>query len=599
MLECWKTHYSITPILHHSTGVFLVGTVLKHRYEVLEKIGEGSLFTVYRCDDKIDNRIVVAKALLPQHAANRMFAERILVEAQALVGVSHPGLVEVYDCGEEDGAYFVIIEYVRGVDLRERIRRNAPFSLTTVVDVGLAICDVLDYAHRRGFVHGDLRPGNVLVTPEGHIKVADFWVANAVASAQSLRTNALMRSVHYMAPEVAEGKPVTPSADVYSLGIILFELLTADVPFDGDTPIAIALKHAREPVPSLRAQNPGIPKSLEVAVGKSLPKVPQDRFRSAKAMLNELRSVREGLNLTKPITWSAPPPAEKTIEAPRASAMPQPLSDSGPQPIIQSDDEPALLAAVKKTMLVVVGLITLMVVAVMIWAMTSPNDVKVPALVGKSLGKAQAIAANSGIEVTVRSEQFNEDYPSGTIYYMNPAPGRSIKEGKSVDVWVSRGSRYARTPNVLKASQDDAKDKISDAGLNVGEVSQEYNDSVPAGNVISQNPAPGTKQDRGQAVNVVFSLGAKASDVIAGDQPEQQNAPKEPRSFDVTINVPQGPEDQKIQIAVDDDFGENITYSDILHPGDKVKQTVQGVGDRVTLRIYIDGKLVREERKWR
>jgi hypothetical protein len=583
----------------------LIGSVLKHRYEVIEKIGDGSLFTVYKCEDKIDNRTVAAKLLLPQYAANRMFAERILVEAQAMVGMSHPGIVEVYDCGEENGNYFVIVEYVRGVDLKERVRRNAPFSLTTVVDVGMSICEALDFTHRRGFVHGDLRPGNILVTPEGHVKLADFWVANAVASAQSLRTSALMRSVHYMAPEVAEGKPVTPAGDIYSLGIVLFELLTANVPFDGDTPISIALKHAREPVPSLRALNPGIPKLLEAVVGKALQKIPQDRFRSAKSMLNDLKGVRDGLNLAKPITWSAPSPGEKTVEAPPATSQTghqDPFAPSPPDARRAVDDgEPVILAAVKKTMLVVVSLIAVMVVAVMIWAMTAPSEVKIPALVGKTVAQAQVIAGNKGIELTIRSEQFNEDYPDNTIYYMNPAPGRSIKEGKSVDVWVSKGSRYAGTPNVSKLSLEDAKDKISAAGLNVGEVSQDYSDSVPAGNVISQTPAPGTRQDRGQPVNVVFSLGAKPSDVVDGEQPEQntQNASKEPRSFDVTFLVPEGAENQRVQIAVVDDYGENIAYSDTLHPGDKVKQTVQGVGDKITLRVYIDDKLVREEQKWR
>ena len=599
----------------------MVGRVLKHRYEVVEKIGEGSLFTVYRCDDKIDNRPVAVKLLLPQYASNRMFAERILVEAQAMVGMSHPGVVEVYDCGEDNGLYYVIVEYVRGVDLKERIRRNAPFSLTTVVDVGLAICDVLDYAHRRGFVHGDLRPGNVLVTPEGQIKLADFWVANAVASAQSLRTSALMRSIHYMAPEVAEGKPVTPGGDIYSLGIVLFELLTGGVPFDGDTPIAIALKHAREPVPSLRALNPGIPRSLESLVAKALQKTPQDRFRSARAMVNDLKAVREGLNLAKPITWSAPAPAEKTVEVRKPVPKPEPVpvekpsrplaipepspADRPPQPVDEIEEaQPALLSALKKTMLVVVSLIALMVIAVMIWDMTAPSEVKVPALVGKSVGQAEAIAADKGIEITIRSEQFNEDYPDGAIYYMNPAPGRSIKEGKSVDVWVSKGSRYAIAPNILKLSNEVAKDKISDAGLNVGEVSQEYSDSIPAGNVISQTPAPGTRQDRGQPVNVVFSLGTKPSDVVNGEQPQQntenvQDTTSETRSFDVKFTVPKGPENQRVQIGVVDDYGENIAYSDILHPGDKVEQTVQGVGNKVTLRIYIDGKLVREEQKWR
>ncbi|HAH87929.1 MAG TPA: serine/threonine protein kinase, partial [Armatimonadetes bacterium] len=138
----------------------MIGTVIKHRYELIEKIGEGNLFSVYKCEDKIENRLVAMKILLPQYSADRMFAERLLVEAKAMVGVAHPGIVEVYDCGEQEGIYFVIVEYVRGVDLRERIRRSAPFTPSTAVDAGMAICEVIDFAHKHGFVHGDLRPGN-------------------------------------------------------------------------------------------------------------------------------------------------------------------------------------------------------------------------------------------------------------------------------------------------------------------------------------------------------------------------------------------------------------------------------------------------------
>lgn len=567
-------------------GNALVGTVLKHRYTVEEKIGDGNLFTVYRCEDKIDNRTVAVKVLASQYASNRMFAERILVEARAMVGISHPGIVEVYDCGEEDGDYYVITEYVRGVDLRERIRRNAPFSLSTTVDLGIAVCDVLDFAHKRGFVHGDLRPGNILVTPEGQIKLADFWVGNAVASSQSVRTAALMRSVHYMSPEVAEGTPATPASDIYSLGVILFELLTGSPPFDGDTPIAIALKHAREPIPSVRTINPGVPKDLEYAIVKALQKAPQDRYRSAKAMLADLKSVRDALHLAKPITWSQP--TEK--KAPEPPLVEKAIEDVAKPPVIM---------AIRKALVIFSLVLIAAIIGMLGFMLKRPADVVVPPLIGRSIEQAQAIANERGFELVIRSEQFNEEYPEGTVYFMYPSPGRTIKKGKTVEVWLSKGSRYARVPNIINLPREEAGRKIRSAGLNEGEVTQEYSETVPAGNIIRQSPAPGTRVERDQPVNMVFSLGPKPEPVpdVTYDVPPTE--PGEVRSFDIKLTVPSGPQDQNLQIVVEDDYGEQTAYSDVVHPGDKIQQTVQGVGDKVTIRIYLDDKLIREERKWR
>lgn len=564
----------------------MVGTVLKHRYTVEEKIADGNLFTVYKCEDKIDNRPVAAKVLLPQYASNRMFAERILVEARAMIGISHPGIVEVYDCGEEDGNYYVIMEYVRGVDLRERIRRNAPFSLSTTVDLGIAVCDVLDFAHKRGFVHSDLRPGNILVTPEGQIKLADFWVGNAVASSQSVRTAALMRSVHYMSPEVAEGAPATPASDIYSLGVILFELLTGSPPFDGDTPIAIALKHAREPIPSVRAINPGVPKDLESTIVKALQKAPHDRYRSAKAMLADLKSVRDALHLAKPITWSQPI-EKKAPEPPSAEEAYEEVA------------EPPVMSTIRKALLIFSLVLVAAIIGMLGFLLRRPADVVVPSLIGKSIEQAQAIAKDRGFELVIRSEQFNEEYPEDTIYFMYPSPGRTIKKGKTVEVWLSKGSRYARVPNIVNLPREEAGSRIRAAGLNEGEVTQEYSDTIPAGNIIRQSPAPGTRVEREQPVNMVFSLGPKPEPVpdVTYDVPPTQ--PGEVRSFDVKLTVPPGPQDQNLQIVVEDDYGEQTAYSDVVHPGDKIQQTVQGVGDKVTIRIYLDDKLIREERKWR
>lgn len=564
----------------------MTGRAFKHRYEVQEKIGEGSLFTVYKAEDKIDNRIVAIKVLLPQYASNRMFAERMLVEAQAMASVSHPGIAEVYDSGEEDGVYFVVVEYIRGVDLKERIRRNAPFSLTTAVDVGIAICDALDFAHKRGFIHSDLRPGNILVTPEGYIKLTDYWVGSAVSSSQSVRTSAMMRSVHYMAPEVAEGVAASPASDIYSLGILLYELLTGIVPYDSDTPISIALKHAKDPIPSVRTANPAVPKAFEALIAKALQKDPENRFRSAKSMLNDLRSVREGLNLARPMSWS-------------------PVEDKkAPEPITDDADEfeeaaPAVLTILRRTLLIVVAVIAIIMTATIAYVWMNPGEAQVPEIIGKDLVTAQMMASKAKIRLIVKAEEFNEKYDEGLIYFANPGPGRTIKAGKSVDVWVSKGSKYARVPRLSTLPEETARKRLMDEGLVVGELVQEYSDSVDPGSIIRQSPGPGSRLMRGDPVDLVISLGPQPTEEDYST-PEAATGPdttQQPRTFNVKFEVPAGRENQMVQITVVDDYGENVVYSDIGHPGDVIKQAVQGIGKKVAIRIYIDDKLVQELKK--
>lgn len=583
----------------------MIGSVLKNRYLIEEKIGEGTLFDVYKCVDKIKERTVAVKVLRPQYSSNRMFAERLLVEAQAMVGISHPGIVEVYDCGEESGLYYVIVEYVRGLDLKERIRRGAPFTLSTAVDVCLAICEVLDFSHKRGFIHGDLRPANVLVTPEGQLKIADYWVSNAVASQQSVRANTLISSIHYMAPEVAEGKTATAAADVYSLGIILFELLTATRPFDADSPIAIALKHAREPIPLMRPLNPGVPKVLEAVVARALQKDPEDRFRSAKSMLNELKSSRESLNLAKPLVWSESNDDQSVAPVVEASER-----GYAPEPSV-----PKKWLAVRNAMMIVVFILLVAMGYGAYQATKIPAEVKLPNLVGMKYTDAESRLAGQKVELVKRSEEYNENFPEGVILYMNPSAGMTIRaSAKPVEVWVSKGSKYAQTPNVLKLTLEDGAQRIVDAGLNVGEKGQDYDSVIPAGNIISQTPKPGTRLERGKAVNIVYSLGPKPGEIPVTPTGEgntetpsatestpatddNNSSGAKTRSFDVKLTCPAGAADQLVEIRVADDTGENVVFSEVKHPGDHIKKTVQGVGAKVAIRVYIDNKLVKEDHK--
>ena len=577
--------------------------MLKHRYEVQEKIGEGNLFTIYRCEDKIEGRSVAVKVLLPQYASNRLFAERMLIEAQAMIGVAHPGIVEVYDTGELDGTYFIITEYVRGVDLKERIRRSAPFPLTTAVEIGIAICDVLDFVHKKGFTHGDLRSANILVTPEGQIKLSDFWVGEAIASVQSIRTMAMMRSIHYMSPEVAESNPATPAGDIYSLGIMLFEILTGSLPFDGDTPIAIALKHAREPIPSLRALNAGIPKELEAVIVKALQKAPTDRYRSAKAMMSDMKAVNESLKLGRPVVWAKPDERKK--------AEPAPIEHKEEKEEEVGELEaagPSIVSAIRKTLLIIVLVISAGIGVLLFSVLSRPVDVRVPNLVGKKLEDATRLAENNRLKVNLLTEQPNETYPANVVYFTRPAADLMVKSGRTIDLWVSKGSKYATVPDTVKLTLEDARDRISEAGLNVGEPSQDYSTDIPAGSIIGQSPSPGTKIEREIPVKLIYSLGPKPEETPFADANNYDNTPDTTpaesssdtaRSFDVKFAVPRGSDGQKVEIVVKDDYGENVVYSALGNPGDSVKQTVQGIGDKVTILIYINDKLVREDKKWR
>jgi serine/threonine-protein kinase len=362
------------------------------------------------------------------------------------------------------------------------------------------------------------------------------------------------------------------------VGIILFELLVGVVPFDGDTPIAIGLQHARAPIPAIRSLNPAVPKNLESAVAKALQKAPESRYRSAKSMLNDLKAVRESLHAVK----------EEPEDQP--AAIPD-ISEAG----VLNETEPALLTALRRTLLAIVAVVALVSALLIGYVWMRPGEITVPDMLGKTLTEAQQVANANHFQIAVKSEQFNDDYAEGTVYYMNPAGGRSIKAGKVVDVWISKGSRYATVPDCIRLATENARERIAAAGLNVGEISQEYSKTVPAGSISKQVPSSGKKVERGQPVNLVMSLGPDPTSEIPEDNAPEAAESGPAQSFDVKFTVPRGRDPQPVRIVVADDSGENVVYSELMHPGDKVSQTVQGTGKEITIRVYIADKLIREE----
>jgi len=573
----------------------LVGQVINFRYEVLEKTGEGGLFTVYRTRDRVMNRLAAVKVLRPDYASDPEITRRILERAKTLVPLSHPNLTRVYEAARTDECAYVCEEHVRGIDLKERIRRIAPFTAAAAVDVALAVAQALDYLHRNGMVHGDLRPHKVLVGPEGEIKVTGAGLAFAFADQEEKRTLALMRAAHYAAPETFEGRTPDERSDIYSLGVILFEMLAGTVPFTGDTPIAVATRHARDPVPSVRDLNAGVPRTVEGIIRKALAKDPDARYQTAREILADLRSVQEALRVGKPLTWSPLDPARTEATA----GEPAPAEES-------------LWKSFAKAALLVVLVAAVVFGGFLLLVRSSPPDVAVPDVVGKDLEEARRILSDAGLTLSIAREDFHDRYPAGAVYFQEPQAGQAVKKNAVVEVYVSKGSRNVRVPSVVGMSEAKAREVLNEEGLVVGEVRYDYSASVPAGDVMRQDPRAGLSVAREAAkVDLTVSLGPPpgrpaepappAEEPLTAEPsiPQDQLRPAQPgpekpavtRQLRIRFTVPEGPT-VRVQIVVKDDTGEWVALDDVYRGGSPVSATFSVTGRSAEIRTLINGREV-------
>jgi serine/threonine-protein kinase len=556
-------------------------------------------------------------------------------------------------------------EYIRGIDLKERIRRVAPFSLTVAVDVALALAEALEFAHARGVVHGDIRPQNVLVGPEGQIKLTGFGTAGAQALLADPST--LMRTVPYAAPEVAAGRTASTSGDIYALGVVLFEMLTGDPPFDGDGPIQVALKHAQEPVPSPRASNPGVPRALEGIVLKALHKRPDERYASPSVMLADLRQVRDALRHGKSLSWSPLDAADREEVGTVAAALPgrgtvagaaaaaadatvvmpvaagraprRPGGGDGGGGAAAADlassrggAQEREVAAIEQRRrwenrwltslnlfmlaLVLAGLAALAYMTV--YFVKPPEEVVVPNLVGKSLAEAEALASQNKFVLAKVEERHRDKEPEGTIFQMKPEAGRHIREGKPVSVWISKGPQLVEVPDVRDMSLERARRLIEGKHLRIGDYTSEFDPLTAKGNVLSQDPAPGENRRRGSRVALVLSKGEEPppppvvipeeplpadpgtgteitpggdlGDAGSGDTGDGERI----RTFSVSYDIPRDNQPHRIRIDVTDKDGTRTVYDEPRQAGERVKEEIEAVGRRVTIKFYDNDELRKE-----
>ena len=474
------------------------GQKINDRYEIIKTIGEGGMANVYLANDTILDRKVAIKVLRGDLSNDEKFIRRFQREALSVSNLSHPNIVEVYDVGEEDGQYYIVMEYIEGKTLKQLLKKRETLTLPEVIDIMLQLTDGLAHAHESYIIHRDIKPQNIMILDNGLVKITDFGIAMALNATQLTQTNSVMGSVHYLPPEQANGKSATVKSDIYSLGILMYELITGSVPFKGDNAVEIALKHMKEKIPSIRKQNPTIPQSVENIVIKATAKNPRNRYDSVKEMHDDLEVCMEKENAKK-VTFEYPEndiddsePITKKKEKNKIEKPNVEYTEKKEESI-----EEDILETPKKrntVILLLTGIVLFLLIIAGIFWLSSTKEVKdviVPNVVGKEIEKAIKELEKLGFKYTIESKE-SETVAEGLVIRTNPKAGSTRKKGDTITIIESLGGEYHYLEDYTGKDYTEIKAKLELIGVNVNiekkdvENKDEYKGKEQ--NIIDQKP---------------------------------------------------------------------------------------------------------------
>ena len=473
------------------------------RYEVEARLGAGGMAEVWRGHDRVLNRTVAIKTLLPQFAQDGSFVDRFRREAQAAARLNHPGIVSVYDSG--DGAEpYIVMQYIEGKTLSDFLGSGKKLSPMQAAQIAQEIAEALAAAHAHGVIHRDIKPANVMVTPDGKILVMDFGIARLIAGPETApQTSAVLGTASYLSPEQAQGQPVDARTDIYSLGVVLYEMLSGRPPFTGDSPMAIAYKQVNASPPAPSSINPDVPPELDAIVMRALSKNPANRYQTGQEFAEDLERARTGGVVT------ATPLLPAGGEATQVISRPQPTSVLAPQEEQPGSSRKAWVGALLAILVMALLAAGAYLVVTMLTDDGGPELVTVPDVVGRPYEEAKRILEREGFVVNdedVEFERTDEEEPN-TVLAQDPREGTQQDEGTPVILTVAREIRKVQVPTLDGLTREAAEATLENVGLRLGEVTEEAHQSVPEGRIISQDPAAFEEVDRGTAVDVVVSTG--------------------------------------------------------------------------------------------
>ena len=467
-----------------------VGTVLSDRYEILENIGSGGMAHVYKAHCRKLNRNVAIKVLRSEFTGDEAFMRRFVTEAQAAAAISHANIVAVYDVCSVGDLHYIVMELIAGKTLKEYIAERGALDWKEAVQLELQICAALECAHKHNIIHQDIKPQNMLITEDGTLKVTDFGIARATGSSTTVAGEAggALGSVHYCSPEQARGGFTDAKSDLYSAGVVFYEMLTGKVPFDADTPVAVAMKHMNETVVPVTEQKPGLPADLDAIIAKSINKEKRCRYASATEMIQDLENVLQGAAVA--------PAAEEEANAPRRRQR-KGSSDSGKKKMkLKKSDIWIMIGSVFCAIALVVGIFVLF--------MSSGgqrNEVKVPKLLELTQEQAEETLKKSKLKMEIEEIVYDTKYEEGIVVEQNPIPGKTVQKGFKVKVRVSGGEPDLKIPSVVNMPVDDAVEELESFGFKVVRRSQ-YSDTLPKDAVVRQNPEGGKDAQKGDTVTI-------------------------------------------------------------------------------------------------